>query len=182
MYLRFHGPSQELRLRSRGEFLGVGTQDVPGLRAAGPIFPGGVKPTWIIKAAGPDSHHIGTRGARGEQRRPALSAEAASRNVAADGGNFVIARLAAQQVKIGSLHHHGRRVRGAAGALAIAAVTLDHRDRPRRALVANGAARTAAREVGWHIHGVTRTRFLFRSHRDRARRRRAGPAQILPSS
>ena len=53
---------EEFRLRARGEFDRGGTQDIPRLPAAGPIFPCRAKPAGIVKAAGPDSHHIGTRG------------------------------------------------------------------------------------------------------------------------
>src|SRR5271167_1892262 len=123
-----------LPLGSLGEFHRVGTQNIPGVRAAGPKIKVGPKPAGIIEAAGSNSHHIGTRGARREQRRSTLVAEAAPCNVAALGGDFVISRLAAHQPKGRCMHHHGWRISGAAGPLAVAAVAIHHRRRTRRTL------------------------------------------------
>src|SRR5580700_3215702 len=130
----------------------MGTQDIPGLRAAGPNIPFRSKPTRIIEAAGSNSQHFGTGGARSEQGRSAFLAEPAAYGAAAVCGTFPISRLATHKPKRCLGNNYGRRVGGATGSLAVTAVTIEHCNRSCRTIVAHRPARTAARENRWYCH------------------------------
>src|SRR5208282_311300 len=129
-----------------GEFWNAWVHPVPWLRAFDPNIRFRCEPARIIEACSLYSDKLRSRQTRGEQRRATDATKFALRNIPALGHDSMLAALAAQQAHRIRRHDQRCRVAAAAGALAVATVTIDHAQWERRAFVANCAAGTSAAE------------------------------------
>lgn len=132
----------------------MGGKHIPRLRALCPDIRLRPEPARIIEAPGPDAGHLGACAAPCEQRGAAFSAESTCGRVAARTESLIERWLANQNPQLRSGHDDSGRVSGATGALAVAAVTVDHRCGCCRTFIADRATGTSTAEHRrcWCLH------------------------------
>jgi hypothetical protein len=141
-----------LKLRfSRGlfDFLESWSHTIPRLSAAGPHVHLGLKLAWVIQACRPEPLEVWNKFRQDEDGRATFWTKPSAHLITALCLNTVRRTLSRDsERRFGNVHHWTKRA--PARVLTILTVTIPGKNRSRRALIANGAARTTTSKGNQH--------------------------------
>lgn len=129
-------------------------QQIPALGIADEQIHPGFEAAGIIQTGSGDPNAATLCVFRAGQARAAIRAETAQIMAAGQAGRGVMFYFPLRDLESFERHHHHRRIRPAGDALAIAAVAIEHDQRPRSAFVADFAANTATGEGIFHADKI----------------------------